>query len=510
MPLSRRHFLFGTLLAGAIPSGGFGTVPSLRLLGYQSPNDKLRVASIGAGGRPLGVLRGFESEQVVALADVDWVRAAPGFDRYPKAARFKDFRQMLDKVGSDIDAVVVGTPDHTHAVAALACMQLGKGVYVEKPLTPTPWEARVLAEAARKYEVATQMGNQGYSHEATRVASEIIWSGEIGDVTEVHAWRGPTGWPTGSAVQAIPPPEPVPDTLDWDLWLGPAAARPFTSGGPAYKDAQYGFYLPFNWRAFHDFGTGLIGDWAIHIFGPANWALQLGSPLSVECVKQEGTSPLTFADRVHLRWEFAARGSMPPVTLHWYVNYNGPSGDAYLPPGMTVEQARRVPDTGPQLAPTPGPDGGPAAAPGGGRPGGGFAGATGGGQGRGPGGSQPQGSGYNQIFVGSKGYLGTSGRGEGVGLLPGSRWAEYELPAQRLTRSPGHAADFIRACKGGAPACSNFDIAGPYTEWVVLGAIATRVPGKLLWDGTKMEFTNSAEANRYVKPMMRNGWTLST
>lgn len=510
--ISRRHFLYGTLLAGAMPRGGFGSVPSLKALGYQSPNEKLNIASIGAGGRPLGVLGGLETENIVALADVDWARAAEGFDRYPKATRYKDFRQMIDREGRSIDAVVVGTPDHTHAAAALAAMQAGKHVYVEKPLTLTPWEARLLTQAAAKYGVATQMGNQGYSHEATRVAAEIIWSGEIGDVTEVHAFRGASGWPQGADVPAVPAPEPVPATLDWDLWLGPAEMRPFTSGGAAYVNQQYGFYLPFNWRGFYDFGTDLIGDWGIHILGPANWALQLGAPVSVECVKQEGTSPVTFPDRMHVRWDFPARGSMPPVALHWYVNYPGPSSaDAYTPPGMTVDEVRQIPGTGPTI-------GTPNAGRGGGAGGGGRGGA-GGGQGRGgqAGGGQGRGgqqaaalpgSGYNQIFVGQKGYLGTSGRGEGVGLIPGSRWAEYSLPPQRLTRSPGHQGDWIRACKGGAPACSNFAIAGPYTEWVVLGAIAVRVPGKLMWNSDRLEFTNSPEANRLVRPFVRSGWEM--
>jgi predicted dehydrogenase len=151
------------------------------------------------------------------------------------------------------------------------------------------------------------MGNQGYSHEATRVASEIIWAGEIGEITEVHAWRSRAGWPQGLAMQAVPAAEPVPSTLDWDLWLGPAAMRPYTSGGEKYKGQENGFYLPFNWRGHKDFGTGLIGDWGIHIFGPANWALQLGAPVSVECVKIEGTSPFAIADRMHLRWESARR-----------------------------------------------------------------------------------------------------------------------------------------------------------------------------------------------------------
>jgi predicted dehydrogenase len=510
--ISRRHFLYGSLLAGAIPRGGFGSVASLKALGFQSPNEKLNIASVGAGGRAMSNLGGSELENIVALADCDWARAATGFERYPNATRYKDFRQMLDKQHREIDAVLVSTPDHTHAVAALSAMQLGKGVYVEKPLVRTPWEARLLADAAVKYRVATQMGNQGYSHEATRVASEIIWSGEIGDVTEVHAWRGRAGWPQGQAMQTIPASTPVPGTLEWDLWLGPAAARPFTSGGQAYEGQEYGFYLPFNWRGHTDFGTGgLIGDWGIHILGPANWALRLGRPTSVECVKIEGTSPFASADRMHIRWEFPARGSMPPVAVNWYVDYNNAQGDAYTPPGMTVDQVRQIPGSGPTIAEPPGGGRGRGAAAGRGnaQDGRGAAGAGAAAGGRGRGGGQPQGSGYNQIFVGSKGYLGTNGRGEGVGLIPGSRWAEFALPAPTLTRSPGHVRDWIRACKGGDPACSNFSVAGPYTEWVTLGAIALQVPGKkLLWNGAKLEFTNSPEANKLVKPHMRRGWDM--
>ena len=516
--VSRRHFMFGALLAGAIPRAGFGSVPSLKALGYQSPNEKLNIAGIGAGGQALGDLRNCSSENIVSLADVDWARAAQGFETFPKATRHKDYRKMLEKDGKTFDAVVIGTPDHTHAAAALACMQMGKGVYVEKPLTRTAWEARLLTDAAKKYKVATQMGNQGYSHEATRVAAEIIWSGEIGDVTEVHAFRGPTSWPQGTRVPSVPAPEPVPETLDWDLWLNGAAFRPYTSGGEAYKDAQYGFYLPFNWRGFYDFGTSLIGDWAIHICGPANLALRLGSPISVECVKQEGPSPVTFPDKIHLRWEFAKRGSMPPVTVNWYVNYPGPGGDAYTPAGMTVEQVRQIPGAGPTIASAagaraaargPAPAGGATAADQAaarGRAGGGRAGGRGAGAPGAPAG--PQGSGYNQIFVGTKGFLGTSGRGEGVGLIPGSRWADYSLPAPVLTRSPGHQRDWIRACKGGEPACSNFSVAGPYTEWIVLGAVASRVPGKLVWDPVKMEVTNNRAANQYVRPNFRKGWEL--
>jgi hypothetical protein len=499
--ISRRHFFFGTLLAGVIPRGGFGSVASLKALGYQSPNEKLNIAGIGAGGRAVSVLAGCDSENIVAFADVDWARGADGFKRWERATRYKDFRQMLDREKT-IDAVTIVTPDHGHATQALWAMERGKHVYVEKPLTRTAWEARLLTSAAAKYKVATQMGNQGYSHEATRVAAEIIWSGEIGEVTEVHSFRGRASWPQG--MQALPAPEPVPETLDWDLWLGPAAMRPYTSGDDAYRaeyPQQFGFYLPFNWRGFYDFGTSLIGDWGIHQFGPANLALRLGSPVSVECIRKgEGESPYTFPrGGVVIRWEFAAREGMPPVTVYW-----SDTGESYTPPNMTVDEMRAIPGTGPEIEGM----GGGRGAGAGGRGMAQGAGAQGGRGGRGGAQGGPQGSGYNTVFVGVKGYLGTSGRGEGVGLIPGSRWAEYTLPARLLTRSPGHQRDWIRACKGGEPACSHFGVSGPYTEWMVLGAVAARVDGRLLWDPGKMEFTNSREATRLVKPAFRKGWEI--
>jgi predicted dehydrogenase len=301
----RRRFLTRAGLATAAVSAlGIRSIPSLKALGYRSPNERLNLAAIGAGGQPYSDLRDAHAgiENVVALADVDWKRGAAGFALWPNARKYKDFREMLDKSGNDIDAVVIGTPDHMHATCALACMQLGKHVYVEKPLTHTPWEARLLTEAAQKYKVATQMGNQGYSHDATRVACEILWSGEIGGVREVHAWTGRPGWPQEMA--RVPGPTPVPDTLDWDLWLGCAASRPFTAGDDEYRafiaerKAQgkgvsahddYGFYLPENWRGFFDFGSGLIGDWGVHIMGPANWGLQLSPEhlISVECIHKD-------------------------------------------------------------------------------------------------------------------------------------------------------------------------------------------------------------------------------
>jgi len=526
---TRRRFLkqAAAVTGAAAASTVFG-LPNI--LSARSPNEKLNVAGIGVGGQGFGDLRNVAAtENIVALTDVDSARAEQAFKSWDKATRYTDFRKMLDKEAKNIDAVVIATPDHMHATAALACMQLGKHVYVEKPLTRTPWEARLLTQAAAKYKVATQMGNQGYSHDATRVAAEIIWSGEIGEVREVHAWTGRASWPQGMTKVAAS--TPVPDTLDWDLWLGGAAQRPFTAGDQEYQDfvtarnsrsgrggasggqQPFGFYLPFNWRGFYDFGTGLIGDWGVHILGPANWALTLGSPTSVECIHKDSLPPFTFPDELTIKYQFAARESMPPVTVYWY---HKPDGDAYLPQGMTAAAARKIEGQGPQVGPVQGGGGGrrgtgsqrgkaEAAAP--------QAKAAGA-----AGGAIADRSGYNCIFVGSKGYLGTNGRGEGVGLLPGERWADYKLPEPFLSRSPGastgsnhaaHGRDWIRACKGGAPACSNFSIAGPYTEWLVLGAIAVRVPGELKWDAANLRFTNSHQANDLVKPIFRKGWDIS-
>jgi predicted dehydrogenase len=537
---SRRYFFYGGLLAGAVPSGGFGSTTSLSQVGYRSPNEKLNVAGIGAGNRAMEDLPVVaQTENIVALADVDDRRAALGFTTWPKANRYRDFRKMLDKEGKTVDAVVIAIPDHNHAYAALWSMERGKHVYVEKPLTRTPWEARLLSRAAEKYGVATQMGNQGHSSEGARVAAEIVWSGEIGDVTEVHAWHGYPTWPQG--MQTIPPEEPIPSTIDWDLWLGTAGWRPYTSGGfddlvrngkggnlsTAYAG---GFYQPFNWRGFYDFGTGLLGDWGIHIFGPANQALRLGNPVSVECIRQEGRSPFTYPQKCVIKYEFGARPNMPPVTLYWY---DAQPGNPYFPPGMDIASNRVDATIGPPMGGVEGVTGrtlpaAPAAARpaapvgGGGRGAGGRSGGATGyaaqgwpsgdaflpGRGGRGGAAQTPSSGDNQILVGTKGYLATRLSGEAVRLLPNSRWADYRLPAQVLTRSPGHQRDWIRACKGGDPACSNFSYSGPFSEWVVLGAISVRFEGKLMWDAAKMEFTNNKAANRYVKPAFRSGWEI--
>ena len=507
--VSRRHFFFGALLAGAVPVGGYGSVPSLRALGYKPFYEKLNVAAIGCGGQGGGDLNdAARTENIVALCDVDQDRAAANLKRYPDVPKYKDFRVMLDKEGKNIDACTIGIPDFMHATVALACMERGKHVYLEKPLTRTPWEARLLQQAAVKYKVATQMGNQGFSHECNRVAAEIVWSGAIGDVVEAHISTSPGTHPT--ALQELPKEESVPDTLDWDLWLGGASMRPFSS-----------WYVPYNWRGFYDFGTGQIGNWATHTAGPVQTALQLGAPTSVECVSQEGRSRLTFPNRAVIRLDFPARGGMGPVKVFYHDSARPEDPDAYHVPGMENETilppANNLSDKGRPMG------GGRA---GGGRPAGAAAPPKAPPPAAGPlvgaggpgvkvfiesrGGPARPGilSGNGAVFIGTKGIMATRERGEGVHLLPASRWKDYVLPRPLLTRSPGHMLDWIRASKGGDPSCSDFSITAPYAEWLALTAIAFRVQGKLEWDSRNQRFTNSAEANKWVKPVFRKGWEL--
>jgi hypothetical protein len=503
-------------MAGAIPAGGFGSTASLSRLGYKSPNQKLHIGAVGMGIRGPAILQGAAaSENIVAVCDPDEERSAKGFADYPKANKYKDYRKMFEAEGKGMDAVMMATPDHMHTPVTLLAMQLGKHVYCEKPLTRTVWESQLLADAALKYKVATQMGNQGWSHEGTKTTCEILWSGDIGEVRELHAWTGGIygGQPklpeTGPETVAVPP------TLDWDLWLGCAAARGFNP------------LMTNQWRAFLDFSTGgSLGDWLVHNLGPAHLALQLdkASPTSVECVFVEGKSNWLWPLRAHVVYEFPARAGMPPVTVHTYQNMRGDfenppgmaEGDRLFPPmnnltekgrpfvqggdGMMLVNTQLTVDGKPLRAQGPPrfpagakPPGSPGARP---LP---------------PGASSDpkmRAPGNGAVFVGSKGHMATTARGEGVWLLPASRWAEYKLPSQILPRGVNHQQDWIRACKGGAPGMSDFAVATKYIEWLALGAIALRVPGKLLWDSTKRRFSNSPEANRYLKPELRKGWDL--
>ena len=281
-----------------------------------SPNDKLNLAIVGCGGQGAENLDKVAGENIVALCDVDEKRAADAFERFPKAKRFRDYRKMLDALHQQIDAVVVSIPDHMHAPVSLAAMELGKHVYCEKPLTWSIDEARRMASLAREKKLATQMGTQGMAGDRARAGIEIIRSGVLGDVTELHVWTDrPTGWwPQGIDRPRDTPA--VPGSLDWNLWLGVASARPYH---PAY--------CPFTWRGWKDFGTGAVGDMGIHNAAMPFAALELGPPASAEILETSGLKPETFPAWSRLKLEFPASGSRGPIALYWYDGGQKPSAD---------------------------------------------------------------------------------------------------------------------------------------------------------------------------------------
>ncbi len=325
--VTRRGFM-----GAAAGVAAFTVVPRSVLggAGQTPPSEELNIAGIGVAGRGADDLHELESQNIVALCDVDWRHAAGTFKRYPNAKRYKDFREMLDKEDKNIDAVVVATADHCHAPASLAAIRRGKHVYCEKPLTHTVYEARLMAEEARKYKVATQMGNQGQAEEGVRLLCETIWDGAIGQVREVHIWtdRPINGtnavyWPQG--VSRPTGEDPIPESLDWNLWIGPAPMRP-------YKNRVYN---PFVWRGWWDFGTGALGDIGCHAIDPVFRALKLGYPTSIEsCCTLVNNETYPVASRV--TYEFPARGDLAPVTLHWY------DGGMRPPRPAEMEDGRRL------------------------------------------------------------------------------------------------------------------------------------------------------------------------
>lgn len=448
MKLTRRNFMSTAAAAGA----AFTIVPSHVLGGprHIAPSEKLNIAAIGSGGKGSSNINACDHENIVALCDVDYGRAAGTFKKYPKAKQFKDFRVMLDEMDKDIDAVIVATPDHTHAVASMKAIKMGKHVYCQKPLTHTVYEARMLTEAAREMGVATQMGNQGHSAEGCRLTKEWIADGAIGDVREVHSWTNRPVWP-----QAILRPTdtpPVPKNLDWDLWLGPAPQRPYNP-----------IYLPFNWRAWYDFGCGALGDMACHVMDAAFMSLDLKYPISVQGSFGAQVTEMwnrvdnkeTYPNASVVHYSFPARGDMPPVKVHWYDGGILPERPEELDP------RRKMPSSG-------------------------------------------------SIFVGDKGKIMCGEYGEGPRLLPESAHRAYKQPAKTIKRIDcSHEQDWINACKGGDAACSNFDYSGPFTEMVVMGNFAIKTPGSLLlWDGPNMKVTNNDKANALVHKEYRKGWTL--
>jgi predicted dehydrogenase len=463
--LTRRQFLRGTALSTAafmaLPGGVLG------LRGAPSANEKLNLAGIGIGGQGGHDLGQMESENIVALCDVDKNHAGHIFKHYPKAKQFTDYRQMLDEM-KEIDGVVIATPDHHHAFASMEAIKRGKNVYCEKPLTHSVWEARQVAQAARAAKVATQMGNAGQATEQTRRLCEYVWAEAIGKVHEAHIWtdRPSRGlfeeyWPQGLTRPKDTPP--VPATLDWDLWLGPAPLRPYNP-----------IYLPFVWRGWWDFGTGALGDIGCHAMDPVFRALKLGAPLSVQGASTR-VNEETFPLGSMVTWQFPARSAEPQTINRFTKGLTGAeAGGIEMPPCKLVWY-----DGG--LRP-PRPDGLPE-------------GTKMGDNGR--------------LLVGDKGFILNNT------VFPASQAEKAASIPTTIPRSDGHFKEWIAACKGGNPAGSNFDFAGPLAESVLLGNVALRVQlredltlCKLLWDSQALKFTNLADAKNFVRRNYRAGWSL--
>jgi hypothetical protein len=439
--MSRRDFLTKSVALGA----GMTILPSAVVsgLGHRMPSDMLNIACVGVGGRGAGVLQGMPSENVVALCDVDWAYAEKTFLAYPDAKRFKDWRVMLDEMGDDIDAVVVATSDHTHAIVAAHAMTMGKHVYVEKPLTHTVYESRLLTKLAEKYGVATQMGNQGSSGEGINLMMEWVKGGEIGEVRKVEAFTDRPIWPQG-----LNTPEeemPIPDTMDWDLFVGPAKMRPY-----------HDIYTPWNFRGWWDFGTGALGDMACHILEPPFKALELGYPTEVE----GSSSPLLLdcapvSQKVHLVYprRETSFGIQPAVDVYWYDGGLQPE----KPEGWEEAQQYRPETWNPGLS------------------------------------LNHQGGGV--IFHGEDDTLVCGCYGADPWLLSGR---VPNLPqTERRVESNNHQMDWVRACKESADSRvetkSNFAESGPFNEMVVMGVLAVRLQElnkTLKWDGENMQFTN--------------------
>lgn len=429
----------------------FTIVPSnvVAGLGYKAPSDKLNIAGIGIGGMGRTNLKNMNSENIVALCDVDWKYAERCFKDYPKAKKYKDYRKMLEEMDKDIDAVMISTPDHTHYVSAADSMRAGKHVYVQKPLTHSVYESRMLTKIANETGVATQMGNQGNSGEGIRQICEWIWNGEIGEVEEVHAWTNRPIWPQG-----LERPEEsvaVPDTLAWDLFLGPAPERPYH---PAYT--------PWNWRAWWDFGTGALGDMGCHIIDPVFKALNLGNPTSFEgSSSQVNTESAPIAETVTYYFperEAMGKVNMPAVTFKWYDGGLMPERPEGLEPGKIMG------------------DGGGGA-----------------------------------MFVGSKGTLICSTYARDPYII-GRDNPKVEKSLRRVDTS--HEMDWVRACKEDpkdrVEASSHFGYSGPLNEVVVMGNLAVRLQDlkrKLEWDAENMRITNIGD-NEEIRVVSSDKFTV--
>lgn len=434
----------GTFLRSfAAAALGFHIVPRHVLgMGQTPPSDKLNIAGIGIGGQGAVDLRdpAMSSQNIVALCDVDWKYAAHTAKAYPKAERFVDYRVMLDKF-KGIDAVMIATPDHMHAPITIAALQAGKHVYVEKPMAHTIEEARVMTRVAKETGLVTQMGNNGHSKESLRQTREWIQAGVIGTVKEVHCWSDRPGkfWNQDLERPSETPSAPV--ELKWDLWLGAAPERPY-----------HPYYHPKRWRGWFDFGTGALGDMAVHNLDPAFYALELDAPIAAECQSSPIKSQTYPAWQI-ITWEFAAKGNRPALKSYWYDGGKKPQRPTELEAGLEL--------------------------------------------------------GDNGIyFVGDKGTILCGGWSGTPCLIPQSKRDGFHAPPATIPRSIGHRAEWVQACKDRKPqdAKAGFWYSGPFTEALLVGNLATRLQKRIEWDSINMEAWHAPEADAIIRKQYRKGF----
>ncbi len=438
--MHRRQFL----KAAAFAAAGFQIVPRHVLgQGQVPPSGRLNIAGIGVGGQGGGVLNDLKSENIVALCDVDWGKAGHTFKAFPNAERFKDYRVMLEK-RKDIDAVMIATPDHMHAPIALAALRAGMHAYVEKPMAHTIEEARLMTRVAKETGLVTQMGNNGHAGEGLRLTREWIQAGAIGQVREIHAWSDRPGKWWKQPAERPAAAAPAPADLDWDLWLGAAPQRPYH---PAYH--------PFAWRGWFDFGTGALGDMAVHNMDPAFYALDLEAPAAAEC----HSSPLgreTYPQWQVLIFEFAARAGRPALKMCWH------DGGKMPPKPVDVADEIELPDNG-------------------------------------------------ICFIGDKGTMVGGGWSGAPRLFPAKRRQEFPLPPKTLARSPGHRVEWVQACKARKPedAKAGFACSGPFTEALLVGNLAARLQKRIEWDAAAMRAPNAPEADQLIRKRYRAGFGIA-
>ena len=455
---TRRKFLGATGSAAA--SGAVFGFPAI--VSGQNLNSKIRVACIGVGGKGDSDTKNAAKEggEIAAICDVDTKMLARMGEHFPKAAKYQDFRKMFDEMEKSIDAVTVSTPDHMHGVAGIHAMQLGKHAYVQKPLTQTVWEARVMRDLAREKKLATQMGNQGSAYDGLRRSVEVIQSGVIGKPQELHVWTNRPVWPQG--LDRPNGEDPVPENLDWNLWLGPAEMRPYKNG----------VYHTFKWRGWKDFGTGALGDMACHTVNMPFRALKLGYPTRIECEFSSREYAETFPKSSRIRFDFPAREGWPPLKFFWYEG--SPKKDFW--------PIRPYPDLIKNVIASQG--------------------------------KFPQ---SGALIVGDEGELYSGDdygrsfflkRNDEPAYVPGDSHAMCKEVPRTIPRSPGHVKEWFDMMKGGEPAYSNFEIAAYLTEVILLGCIAQNIgEGRpIKWDGPNMKSMDNEEASKLVRRTYRPGW----